>query len=233
MNAHVKTPTVTAYAWVPDFAKGQVRDLRVRWALEEAGLAYEADLLMPGPRDAADLQHQPFGQVPAFRDGEIDIFESGAIVLHIAERSPALMPSDPVARARTITWMFAALNTMEPPIQNLGEIDFFHAGQEWAKARRPALVTWVEKRAAELAARLGDNPYLDSDRFTAGDLLMASVLRIIDQTDLIRSQPKLDAYLDRCTSRPAFQKAMAAQLADFTAPPPPGWGGGRGNPENP
>ena len=224
MNAHVAAPAVvSAYAWVPDFAKGQVRDLRVRWALEEAGLPYEIDLLSPGPKDEAYLRRQPFGQVPAFQDGEVDIFESGAIVLHIAERSPALMPADPAGRARTITWMFAALNTLEPPIQSLGEIDFFHADQDWAKARRPALVAWVEKRLAELAARLGDNPYLDSDRFTAGDLLMASVLRIIERTGLVQAQPKLGAYLERCTARPAFQKALAAQMADFTGAPPPGW----------
>ncbi|WP_297515070.1 glutathione S-transferase family protein [uncultured Caulobacter sp.] len=224
MNAHVATPTVSAFAWVPDFAKGQVRDLRVRWALEEAGLPYRTDLLSPGQANADYRRHQPFGQVPAFQDGEVDMFESGAIVLHIAERAPALMPTDPAGRARTISWMFAALNTMEPPIQTLGELDFFHADQDWAKARRPAMVAWVEKRAAELAQRLGDNPYLDSDRFTAGDLLMTTVLRIIDRTDLIRSQPRLNAYLERCTGRPAFQKALAAQMADFMGSPPPGWG---------
>lgn len=215
---------LSAFAWVPDFARGQVRDLRVRWALEEAGRPYETDLLTPGPQTPDYLAHQPFGQVPSFRDGEVDLFESGAIVLHIAERSPVLMPSDPAGRARTISWMFAALNTLEPPIQSLGELDFFHAGQDWAKARRPALVAWVEKRLGELAARLGDNPYLDSDRFTAGDLLMTTVLRIIDRTGLVQAEPRLAAYLERCTARPAFQKALAAQMADFTGEPPPGWG---------
>lgn len=218
MNA--VTPTVSAFRWVPDFARGQVRDLRVRWALEEAGLPYQTDLLTPGQLSPDYRDHQPFGQVPAFKDGDIDMFESGAIVLHIAERSPVLMPSDAVGRARTISWMFAALNTLEPPIQSLGEIDFFHVGEDWAKARRPALVAWVQKRLAELAARLGDNPYLDSDRFTAGDLLMVSVLRIIERTDLVRAEPKLDAYLKRCVARPAFQKALADQMADFTGAPP-------------
>jgi glutathione S-transferase len=216
----IKSPIVSAFSWVPDFARGQVRDLRVRWALEEAGLPYQTDLLTPGPQSSDYLAHQPFGQVPAFQDGDIDLFESGAIVLHIAERSPALMPSDALGRSRTISWMFAALNTLEPPIQSLGEIDFFHADQDWAKARRPAVVAWVQKRLSELAARLGDNPYLDSDRFTAGDLLMASVLRIIERTDLVSAEPKLDAYLKRCVARPAFQKALAAQMADFTGAPP-------------
>jgi glutathione S-transferase len=222
MNAPmaIKSPIVSAFSWVPDFARGQVRDLRVRWALEEAGLPYQTDLLTPGPQSPDYLVHQPFGQVPAFQDGDIDLFESGAIVLHIAERSPALMPSDAIGRLRTISWMFAALNTLEPPIQGLGEIDFFHADQDWAKARRPALVAWVQKRLSELAARLGDNPHLDSDRFTAGDLLMASVLRIIERTDLVSAEPKLDAYLKRCVARPAFQKALAAQMADFTGAPP-------------
>lgn len=222
MNAPmaIKSPIVSAFSWVPDFARGQVRDLRVRWALEEAGLPYQTDLLTPGPQSPDYLAHQPFGQVPAFQDGDIDLFESGAIVLHIAERSPALMPSDPVGRSRTISWMFAALNTLEPPIQSLGEIDFFHADQDWAKARRPAVVAWVQKRLSELAARLGDNPYLDSDRFTAGDLLMATVLRIIERTDMVAAEPKLDAYLKRCVARPAFKKALAAQMADFTGAPP-------------
>jgi glutathione S-transferase len=224
MNAQatiVSTPTVFAFQWVPDFVRGQVRDLRVRWALEEAGLAHDVQLLGPGVSASPDYRaRQPFGQVPAFQDGDIAMFESGAIVLHIAERSSALMPSDAAGRARTISWMFAALNTLEPPIQNLGEIDVFHADQDWAKARRPALVAWVQKRLAELAARLGENPYLDSDVFTAGDLLMASVLGILENTDLVQAEPTLDAYLKRCRARPAFQTALAVQLSDYVDTPP-------------
>lgn len=215
------TPTVSAFRWVPDFARGQVRDLRVRWALEEAGLPYGAELLGPGDSaSAAYRAKQPFGQVPTFQDGDIDMFESGAIVLHIAERSEVLMPADAIGRARTISWMFAALNTMEPVIQGLGEIDAFHPGEAWTEARRPMVVARVQQRLAELAARLGDNPYLDGDRFTAGDLLMATVLRILGGTDLVQAEPKLDAYLRRCVARPAFQRALAAQLADFVDTPP-------------
>lgn len=215
------TPTLSAFQWVPEFVRGQVRDLRVRWALEEAGLAYGAELLRPGQSATPDYRaKQPFGQVPAFQDGDITLFESGAIVLHIAERSRALMPSDAGGRARTITWMFAALNTLEPPIQSLGEIDFFHAGEDWAKVRRPMVVERVRKRLAELAARLGDNPYLDGEDFTAGDLLMATVLRILQNTDLVQAEPRLDAYLKRCLARPAFQKALAAHLGDFVDTPP-------------
>lgn len=217
------TATVSAFAWVPDFAKGHVRDLRVRWAHEEAGLPYGTQMLIPGDNAGAYRDQQPFGQVPAYRDGEVEMFESGAIVLHIAEGSEALMPRDPAGRARVLTWMFCALNTMEIPIGSLAEIDTFNPGADWAKERRPAVEAWVRKRLAELAARLGDNPYLDGDRFTAGDLLMTDVLRNLGHTTLIDEQPKLAAYLARCTARPAFQRALAAQMADFTAAPPPGW----------
>ncbi len=232
MNVHtpITTATVSAFAWVPDFAKGHVRDLRVRWAHEEAGLPYGSQTLMPG--DDADYRaQQPFGQVPAYRDGEVEMFESGAIVLHIAERSESLMPRDAAGRARVQTWMFCALNTMEIPIGNLADIDVFNPTADWAKERRPAVEERVRKRLAELAARLGDNPYLDGDGFTAGDLLMTDVLRNVPAA-LLSEQPTLAAYVERCMARPAFQKAMAAQMADFTAGPPAWWTGGRGNPAN-
>lgn len=223
MNAMTSTPaTVSAFAWVPDFARGFVRDLRVRWALEEAGLPYGTHKLSPGDNAGAYRDQQPFGQVPAYRDGEVEMFESGAIVLHIAERSEALMPRDPAGRARTLTWMFCALNTMEIAVGNLADIDTFNPTAGWAKERRPAVEAHVRKRLVELALRLGDNAYLDGDRFTAGDLLMTDVLRSVPSS-LLAEQPKLVAYVQRCTARPAFQKAMAAQLADFTGSPPPGW----------
>ena len=213
---------VSAFAWVPDFAKGHVRDLRVRWAHEEAGLPYGTQMLSPGDNAGAYRDQQPFGQVPAYRDGEVEMFESGAIVLHVAERSQALLPRDPAGRARALTWMFCALNTMEIPIGGLADIDIFNAGAAWTQERRPAVETAVRKRLAELAARLGDNPYLDGETFTAGDLLMADVLRNVPSA-LLAEQPRLAAYVERCMARPAFQRALAAQMADFTGAPPPGW----------
>jgi glutathione S-transferase len=212
---------VSAFRWVPPFAQGLVRDLRVRWALEEAGLAYQERLI--GPEDQRSDSYrslQPFGQVPAYEEDGLAMFESGAIVLHIAERSDALMPSDPGARARVKTWMFAALNTVEPHVQNLAEIDLFHAEKEWAKVRRPAAVEAVKVRLANLAGRLDGRDYLEG-RFTAADLLMTTVLRILRHTDLVAEIPVLEAYRLRCEARPAFRKAVADQMAPFAANAPP------------
>ncbi|MGH8733511.1 MAG: glutathione S-transferase family protein, partial [Burkholderiales bacterium] len=163
---------LSAFRWVPPFAQGLVRDLRVRWALEEADMPYQERLI--GPEDQASAAYralQPFGQVPAIETGELKLFESGAIVLHIAEGSEALAPSDANGRTRTRAWMFAALNTIEPPIQNLAEIDLFHADEAWASTRRPMVVEKVQNRLAALEDWLGGRDYLE-DRFTAGDLLM-------------------------------------------------------------
>jgi glutathione S-transferase len=211
------TIEVTAFRWVPPFAEGLVRDLRVRWALEEAGLAYHATLI--GPEDQNTPRYralQPFGQVPAYREEGLDLFESGAIVLHVGERSEVLLPRDPIGRARAIAWMFAALNSVEPHVQQLAAIDLFYTDQEWAKESRPAAVERVRSRLAVLADRLGRRDYLE-DRFTAGDLLMTTVLRILRHTDLVAEYPALDAYVRRCEARPAFQKALADQLAPFAA----------------
>src|SRR5687768_10237617 len=217
--------TVTAFPWVPPFAQGLVRDLRVRWALEEAGLPYQARLIDGADQASEEYRRlQPFGQVPAYDDGEVRLFESGAIVLHIAERSETLLPSDPAGRARAIAWMFAALNSIEPHIQNLAAIDLFYADQEWAKLRRPGAVEMAEKRLGELAAWLDGRDWLE-DRFTAGDLLMTSVLRIPRHTDLVAKQPALEAYRLRCEARPAFQRALAAQMAPFAANAPPAGSG--------
>ncbi len=219
MNAHTAVPpVVSAFAWVPDFARGHVRDVRVRWALEEAGLPYATHLVSAANHDAYRAQQQPFGQIPAYRDGEVEMFESGAIVLHIAEQSPALMPRDPVGRARVLTWMFGALNTMEIAVGYLADIDTFNPTAEWAKARRPAVEAQLRKRLAELSVRLGDNAYLDGETFTAGDLLMADVLRNVPPA-LLAERPNLAAYHARCLARPAFQKAVAAQIADFSDRP--------------
>jgi glutathione S-transferase len=208
---------VSAFRWVPPLAQGLVRELRVRWALEEAGLTYQERLI--GPEDQASHAYrclQPFGQVPTYEDNGLVLFESGAIVLHVAERCEALMPSDPAARARTKTWMFAALNTIEPHIQNLAEIDLFHAKEDWAKLRRPAAMEAVRVRLVKLAEWLSERDYLE-DRFTAGDLLMTTVLRILRHTDLLAKMPVLEAYRLRCEARPAFRKALTDHMAPFAA----------------
>lgn len=207
--------TVTAFKSIPPFAQGLVRDLRVRWALEEAGLRYEVRLLEEGEKDAAEYRSwQPFGQVPAYEENGLKLFESGAIVLRIADRSENLLPGDPAARARAVEWLFAALNTIEPPIANLAGIDLFYAGQQWAKLRRPDAEAAVRKRLTELAAAMGEGPFIDGARFTAGDLMMATVLRILRHTDLV-AEAGLAAYLARCESRPAFQRALAGQMSAF------------------
>ena len=208
---------LTAYRSVPPFAQGLGRDVRVRWALEEAGLPYEERLI--GPDDQASAAYralQPFGQVPAIETDELKRFESGAIVLHIAERSEALMPSDPNGQARTRAWMFAALNSVEPPIDKLAEIDLFHAGEAWAIARRPMVVEMVQNRLTALESWLDGRDYLE-DRFTAGDLLMTTVLRTLRHTDIVTGRPTLKAYQERCEARPAFQKALADHLRPFAA----------------
>ena len=207
--------TITAFQWVPPFAQGLVRDLRVRWALEEAGLPFRVKLIGGNDQASADYRAlQPFGQVPAFEEDGLVLFESGAIVLHVGARSETLLPADEPGRARAITWVFAALNTIEVRVQALAEIDLFYPDQEWAKARRPELEKAVEQRLKELAARLGERDYLEG-RFTAGDLMMTSVLRALRHTDLLDAEPALKAYKERCEARPAFQKALASQMAAF------------------
>jgi glutathione S-transferase len=200
---------------VPPFAQGLVRELRVRWALEEAGLAYEEWLIGPEDQASEDYRRlQPFGQVPAYEDDGLELFESGAIVLHIAERSDALMPPDPKARARVTAWTFAALNSIEPHIQNLTEIDLFHAEKAWAKERRPAVLEKATARLARLSDWLDGRDYLEG-RFTAADLIMTTVLRIPRQTDLVARMPILEAYRQRCEGRPAFKRALTDHMANF------------------
>jgi glutathione S-transferase len=208
--------TISALKWVPDFAKGQVRDLRVRWALEEAGVPYRTRLLEQGDQDQPQYRAlQPFGQVPIFEEDGLVLFESGAIVLHIGERCEALLPKDSAARARAMQWLVAALNSIEPFVMNVAVIDLFYANEEWARLRRPGAVAFVERRLAALAKSLADKPFLDGERFTAGDLMMTTVLRILRHTDIVSREPRLAAYLDRCTARPAFKRALEAQLQDF------------------
>jgi glutathione S-transferase len=208
--------TVTAFRWVPPFAQGVVRDHRVRWALEEVGLPYQEKLIGLGEDQASEAYRrlQPFGQVPVYEEDGLTLFESGAIVLHIAEKSEVLMPRDPAGRARTITWMFAALNSLEPHLQSFTAIDVFFANEEWAKLRRPSALQMAEKRLDELATWMKGREWLE-DRFTAGDLLMASVLRVLRHTNLVAARPELETYRLRCEARPAFQKALADQMAPF------------------
>ena len=208
--------TISAFKWVPDFARGQVRDLRVRWALEEAGLPYRTRLLEQGDQDKPEYRAlHPFGQVPVLEEDGLVLFESGAIVLHIGDRSEALLPKDPSARARARQWLIAALNSIEPFVMNVALIDLFYANEEWAKLRRPGAVEFAKRRLSGLSKALGDKPHLDGERFTAGDLMMTTVLRILKHTDIVTSDKRLAAYIDRCTARPAFQRALNAQLADF------------------
>jgi glutathione S-transferase len=207
--------TISAFRSVPPFARGQVRDLRARWALEEAGLPYRTRLLEQGDQDKPDYRAlQPFGQVPILEEDGCFIFESGAIVLHIGERCEALLPKDAGARARATQWLIAALNSVEPHVMNVALIDLFYSDQEWAKLRRPGAVQFARHRLNCLANSLGAKPYLDGECFTAGDLMMTTVLRIVPE---LVGDPRLEAYVGRCTSRPAFRRALDAQLGDFRA----------------
>jgi glutathione S-transferase len=208
--------TISAFRWVPESARGQVRDLRARWALEEAGLPYRTRLLEQGDQDKPEYRAlQPFGQVPILEEDGLVLFESGAIVQHIGARSEALLPKDAAARARAIQWLIAALNSIEPYVMNVALIDFFYKNEEWAKLRRPGAVEFLQRRLSGLSRSLGDKPFLDGERFTAGDLMMTTVLRILKQTDIVTSYKNLGAYIERCTARPAFRRALEAQLGDF------------------
>ncbi len=216
-------PVITAFDWVPDFAQGQVRDLRVRWALEETGQAYDVRYLSQGEQKQPHHRAlQPYGQVPTLEDGDLTLFESGAIVLHIAETRGKLLPADANARARAIEWIFAALNTVEPPIMDLAFVDLFEADKPWSKPRRPAVEQRIRERLQETADWLGGNDWFDGD-FSAGDLLMVTVLRIIHKDPLLAEHATLVAYVERGVARPAFQRALAAQMAGFTGDPPPGY----------
>jgi glutathione S-transferase len=204
---------ITAFRWVPPFAQGVVRDLRARWALEEAGLDYRVRLLGP-QRPAEYLREQPFDQVPAFSDGEVRIFESGAIVQYIGEQSEELLPSDMQGRFRAIQWTYAALNSLEPALLNVVLIDLFYADEEWAKLRRPGAVDFAKLKLRRLSDWLGDKEWLEG-RFTIGDLIMVTSLRFLRDTGLVADFPNLAAYVERGEARPAFQQALRDQLQTF------------------
>ncbi len=207
---------ITAFNWVPDFAKGYVRDIRVRWALEEAGVPYAVRKLQAmGERPADYFAEQPWGQVPSYLDEEVQLFESGAIVLHIGRTFGAILPEDEVGRARATSWVLAALNSVEPFLAQLPTIDIFHRAEAWTAERRPQVIEMIERRLDRLAEWLGNKEWLE-DEFTAGDLLVADVLRIVEREEgLLRQRPNLLDYMERAKARPAFKRALAAQLADF------------------
>jgi glutathione S-transferase len=207
------TITITAFERSPDGGRGLARDTRVRWALEEAGQPYQVRLLpFAALKEPAHLAIHPFGQIPTFEQEGLALFETGAIVLHIAQRHPGLLPHDDDARARAIAWMFAALNTVEPPMLELGNALLLEADKPWMAERLPLLQKRINRRLQHLSAHLGDSPWLEGD-FSAGDLLMISVLIRIKLTGLLDAFPNLHAYVARGESRPAYQRAFAAQWA--------------------
>ena len=208
-------PVLTAFESSPDRGRGLARDMRVRWALEEIGQAYDVRLLsFAAMKQPAHLALHPFGQIPTYEEGALVLFESGAIVLHLAQRHPGLLPVDADARARAIAWMFAALNTVEPPIVEFGMANILERDKPWFAQRQPMLEERVRTRLAQLSARLGDAEWLDG-AFGAGDLLMVTVLRRLDGYRLVEEFHNLAAYVARGEARAAYQRAFAAQLAVF------------------
>ncbi len=213
-------PTITTFGWVPEFARGFVRDMRPRWAFEEVGQQYEVNLI----RDSKCPEHrrfQPFGQVPTYRDDEVAIFESGAIVLRIAECAGRLIPAEPAARMRALQWVAAALNSVEPFVMALAVNDVFEADREWSRARHAKVVDDLKTRLGDLEAALGDNAWLDGNEFTVGDLMMISVLGGLRGTGVVAGFPRLAAYIARGEGRPAHRKAMADHMATFDDAPVP------------
>jgi glutathione S-transferase len=216
------TIVITAFERSPDGGKGLARDTRVRWALEEAGQPYEVRLVsFHAMKEPAHLGLHPFGQIPTYEEGDLALFETGAIVFHIAERHAGLLPDDANARARAITWMFAALSSVEPPILELVTVRFLEGDKPWSKERLPLVVDRIRQRLGQLAARLGDADWLDG-AFSAGDLMMVSVLLRLRPSGILDEFPSLAAYVARGEARPAYQRAFAAQLAINAGKPPAG-----------
>jgi glutathione S-transferase len=212
------TITITAFEASPDGGIGLARDMRVRWALEEVGQPYDVRLLsFKAMKEPTHLARHPFGQIPTYEDGDLALFESGAIVFRIAERHAGLLPDgDANARARAITWMFAALNTVEPPIVELEQAEYVEGDKPWYRERVPMMEDRVRARLDQLSARLGDSDWLDG-AFSAGDLIMVMVLRRLEGTGILEKYPDLSAYVARGEARPAYKRAYNAQKAVFTA----------------
>ncbi len=205
---------ITAFRWVPEGPRGLVKDLRIRWGLEEAGLDYRVRLI--GMERSADyLKDQPFNQVPCLRDETIQIFESGAILQYLGEKSEALLPRDPQGKYRAIQWTYAAVNSVEPFVQHRVLLDSIWGGEEWAKLSKPTMDQFARLRLQQLSDRLAQKPWLEGDRFTIGDLMMITVLRLADRGRLLESYPNLTAYVKRGEARPAFRQALADHLAPF------------------
>ena len=212
---------ITAFRWVPEFAQGLVRDLRVRWALEEAGLDYKVRLVGQ-ERPPEYLLEQPFDQVPCFNDGKVRIFETGAIVQYLGEQSEALLPRDPQGKYRAIQWTYAALNSVEPAILNLLLIDVFYKDEEWAKLRRAGAADFARLKLKRLSDWLGDKTWLEGDRFTIGDLVMTTTLRFLRHTGLVAEIPNLAAFVKRAEDRPALQRALGHPLQTYRENEPQG-----------
>jgi glutathione S-transferase len=212
------TITITAFERSPDGGRGLARDTRVRWALEEAGLVYDVRLVsFAAMKEPAHLALHPFGQIPTYEEGDLVLFETGAIIFHIAQHHAGLLPDDRDARARAIAWMFAALNTVEPPILELQTAKFAEGDKAWTQERVPLIEDRIRGRLAQLSARLGDAEWLDGG-FSAGDLMMVEVLKRIKMSGILNEYPNLAAYVARGEARPAYRRAFAAQLA-INAPP--------------
>ncbi len=213
------SPIITAFERSPDRGRGLARDMRVRWALEEVGQPHEVRLVsFSEMKQSAHRRLHPFGQIPTYEEGDLTLFESGAIVFHIAERHAGLLPNDANARARAIAWMFAALSTVEPPIVEREQVPYAEGEKSWYKERLPLLEDRIRVRLDDLSIRLGDADWLDGE-FSAGDLLMVMVLRRLEGMNILDEYPNLSAYVARGEARPAYKRAFAAQLAVFTGKP--------------
>ncbi|PND26284.1 glutathione S-transferase family protein [Sinorhizobium sp. M4_45] len=213
------TITITAFERSPDGGQGMARDMRVRWALEEVGQPYDVRLLsFKAMKEPAHLALHPFGQIPTYEEGDLALFESGAIVFHIAERHAGLLPDDAHARARAITWMFAALNTVEPPIVDREVAEYLEGDETWYERRLPFIDERIRRRLGELSGRLGNADWIDG-AFSAADLLMVTVLRRLEGSGILEEYPNLCPYVARGKARPAYKRAFDAQLAVFTAAP--------------
>lgn len=210
--------TISAFDWVPDFAQGQVRDLVVRWALEEIGRPYETYLINAAkPRDASYVDWHPFDQVPAYREGDLEMFESGAILIHLGEQDERLLPRDPRAKARVLSWITAALSSVEPALRPITLLPLFNGDMEWVNSAVASMLPLAQQRTKRVANALGDSQWIAGD-FSIADIQLIFILRSFGG-QMINDHPNLLAYRERGVTRPAFERALAAQLADFTGSP--------------